>query len=64
MDFKDEDRVDPLDFNQILWKGMVGNRPYPAKPTGQDLRQNRVELLDRYRRSLKRKTAPALKAAN
>jgi hypothetical protein len=42
----------------------MGNRPYPAKPTGADLRQNRAELLARYRRSLKQKTAPALKAAN
>jgi YVTN family beta-propeller protein len=64
MNFKDEDRVDPLDFNHILWKGLMGNRPYPAKPTGADLRQNRAELLARYRRSLKQKTAPALKAAN
>jgi YVTN family beta-propeller protein len=64
MDFKDEDRVDPLDFNHILWKGLMGNRPYPAKPTGVDLRQNRAELLARFRRSLKQRKAPALKAAN
>ncbi len=30
MDFDDADRVDPVDFNRILWKGMMGNRPYPA----------------------------------
>jgi YVTN family beta-propeller protein len=64
MNFKDEDQVDPLDFNHILWKGLMGNRPYPAKATGLDLRQNRAELLARYRQSLKQKTAPALKAAN
>jgi hypothetical protein len=30
MDFTDADRVDPLEFNRILWKGMMGNKPYPA----------------------------------
>ena len=55
MDFTDEDRVDPADFNRILWKGMMGNKPYPAAPTGTDLRQNREELLARYRQSLKQK---------
>ena len=39
------------DFNRILWKGLMGNKPYPAAPTGMDLRQNREELLARYRRS-------------
>jgi hypothetical protein len=53
MDFTTEDRVDPADFNRILWKGMMGRKPYPAAPAGTDLRQNREELLARYRRSLK-----------
>ena len=39
--------------NRILWKGLMGNRPYPAAPTGMDLRQNREELLASYRQSLK-----------
>src|SRR5262249_12065011 len=51
MDFDDADLLDPHDFNQILWKGLMGNKPYPAKPTGLDLRQNREELLARYWRS-------------
>jgi hypothetical protein len=34
---------------------MMGGKPYPAAPTGLDLRQNRAELLARYRRSLKPK---------
>jgi hypothetical protein len=55
MDFETEDRVDPLNFNRILWKGLMGNKPYPAATTGKDLRQNREDLLDRYRRSLKQK---------
>jgi len=29
LDFSDADRVDPLTFNRILWKGMMHNRPYP-----------------------------------
>ena len=57
MDLKDEDSVDPQDFNHILWKGMMGKKPYPSTPTGADLRGNRAELLERYRRSLKQKAA-------
>jgi hypothetical protein len=30
MDFTDADRVDGAAFNRILWKGMMGNKPYPA----------------------------------
>ena len=40
----------------------MGNKPYPAKPTGMDLRQNRKALLAKYRRSLKQKAAQAPKA--
>ena len=29
MDFTDADLVDPAEFNRILWKGLMGNRPYP-----------------------------------
>ena len=62
MDFTAEDRVDPADFNRILWKGLMGDKPYPATPTGKDLRQNREQLLARYRRALKEKAAQAPKA--
>jgi hypothetical protein len=58
MNFKDADLLDPDDYNRILWKGVMGNKPYPATPSGLDLRQNREELLARYRRSLERKAAP------
>jgi hypothetical protein len=34
LDFSDADRVDPAVYNRILWKGMMGNRPYPASPNG------------------------------
>jgi len=40
MDFDDADLVSPEDFNRILWKGIMGHQPYPAAPTGADLRQN------------------------
>jgi len=63
MDFTDADLVDADDYNQILWKGLMGNQPYPTAPTGLDLRQNREELLARYRRSLKQKAAPEPKEA-
>ena len=54
MDFDDEDEVDPLDFNHILWKGLMGSKPYPAAPTGLDLRANRAELLARHQKSLQK----------
>jgi hypothetical protein len=53
MDFTSEDRVDPAGFNRLLWKGLMGDKPYPAGPSGMDLRHNRATLLVRYRQSLK-----------
>ena len=53
VDYTAEDRMDFANFNRILWVGLMGNKPYPAAPTGKDLRQNREELLARYQRSLK-----------
>ena len=61
MDFTSEDRMDFAQYNHILWKGMMGNRPYPAAPTGLDLRQNRDKLLARYRRNLQHNTVLAAK---
>src|SRR5215469_12913831 len=49
MDFSVEDRVDPVAFNRILWQGLKGAKPYPNTPSGADLRENRKELLERYR---------------
>jgi DNA-binding beta-propeller fold protein YncE len=63
MDFTDADRVDGGQFNRILWKGIMGNRPYPATPTGLDLSQNRDQLLAHYRQSLHRKPAKQSKPA-
>ncbi len=62
MDFTDADRVDGGVFNRILWKGLMGDKPYPAAPTGKDLRQNREKLLADYRRSLTREAAKKPKA--
>ena len=59
MDFTSQDRFDFAQYNRILWKGLMGNRPYPATPNGKDLRQNRETLLARYRRSLRQETAQA-----
>ncbi len=47
VDFSSEDRMDFASYNRILWTGLMGSIPYPATPTGLDLRQNRAELLAR-----------------
>src|SRR5262249_16507392 len=31
-DFSDADRVPPGKFNRVLWKGLMGRKPYPARP--------------------------------
>ena len=49
MDFSVEDRLDPLVFNQVLWQGLMGSKPYPATSSGADLRLNREQLLEQYR---------------
>ena len=41
MDFSDADLVDPTEFNRVLWKGLMGNKPYPAALTGTHLRADR-----------------------
>ncbi|MGC2660602.1 MAG: hypothetical protein WA324_21815 [Bryobacteraceae bacterium] len=51
MDFTAEDRIDFDQYNHILWKGLMGNKPYPLVRSGLDLRQNRAELLKKYRDS-------------
>ncbi|HTQ55923.1 MAG TPA: hypothetical protein VMI94_15755 [Bryobacteraceae bacterium] len=57
MNFTDADLLDGAGFNRILWHGLMGDQPYPTTPTGQDLRQNRAELLARYRQSLRQSPA-------
>jgi len=64
MDFSTEDRLDPVNFNRILWKGMMGNKPYPAGLAGIEPRQDREELLERDQRSPTQKVAPASKTGS
>jgi len=59
MDFSVEDRVDAGEFNRVLWKGLMGAKPYPAAQSGLDLRANRKQLLDYYRASLQQQADPS-----
>jgi DNA-binding beta-propeller fold protein YncE len=43
--FAVEDDLDTPRFNRILWRGLMGNVPYPAVRDGRDLRKNRAQLL-------------------
>jgi DNA-binding beta-propeller fold protein YncE len=53
MDFSSEDKFNFAVYNHILWKGLMGNKPYPAASTGKDLRINRKEYLANYQQFLK-----------
>lgn len=44
-DFSKADRIEPVTFNQALWRGLKGDAPYPVSATGEDLRANRSALL-------------------
>ena len=59
MDFSVEDRVDPQAFNHIVWEGLMGSKPYPAVASGLDLREDRRELLDRYRANVQSQATAA-----
>ena len=49
MDFSVEDHLDAPKYNRIVWKGLMGDMPYPSTPSGLDLRENRAQLLRHYR---------------
>lgn len=51
MNFSDADKMDADAFNHILWEGTMGDIPYPTARSGADLRNNRAELLKRWRES-------------
>jgi hypothetical protein len=53
LDFTDADLVDPAEFNRILWKGMMGNKPYPSPPSSVQHRDKSAP----NRQSLKQKAA-------
>ncbi|MEI6914825.1 MAG: beta-propeller fold lactonase family protein [Armatimonadota bacterium] len=57
MDFTTEDNFDFARYNRILWEGLMADKPYPAIPTGKDLRKNRKEILARHQRSLRQEAA-------
>jgi DNA-binding beta-propeller fold protein YncE len=44
-DFTVEDDLDTPRFNRILWRGLMGDLPYPTARNGRDMRENRVALL-------------------
>ena len=48
MDYDEEDKLDTPRFNRELWKGMMGDRPYPLIRSGKDLRIDREALLAAY----------------
>jgi YVTN family beta-propeller protein len=49
-DFSVEDHLDSARYNRILWKGLMGDRPYPTVRDGRDLRLNRDVLLRQARK--------------
>jgi DNA-binding beta-propeller fold protein YncE len=49
MEYEEEDKLDTPRFNRELWKGMMGNKPYPEIRSGKNLRENREALLRRDR---------------
>ena len=57
MNFASEDKINFAQYNRILWKGLMGDKPYPAALTGKDLRKNRKELLLRHRQAMNQKVA-------
>ncbi|HUI77987.1 MAG TPA: hypothetical protein VLY24_08725 [Bryobacteraceae bacterium] len=54
MDFTDADRVDPTEFNRVLWKGLMGNKPYPASLRATHPREDRDDALERRAPPLKK----------
>jgi hypothetical protein len=62
MNFTNEDDFDFAQYNRVLWKGLMGNRPFPSRPNGKNLRKNRDQLLARYEQTIQHKAALAPKA--
>jgi len=49
MDYDEEDKLDTPRFNRVLWKGLMGDLPYPTRRSGRNLRENRRALLGAVR---------------
>lgn len=43
MNFADADLVDPAGFNRILWKGLMGDKPYPSTSNGREDEESNKE---------------------
>jgi len=58
-DFHDADRVDAEAYNRVLWKGLMGDAPYPTIRSGLDLRKNRAQLLRKWEADKKKQARVA-----
>jgi len=45
MVFDGPDLNDAAAFNRLTWRGIVGDKPYPALPTGENLAVDRARVL-------------------
>jgi YVTN family beta-propeller protein len=50
-DFTDADKNDPAVYNRVLWEGTMGDKAYPGRRSGLDLRRDRQALLQSARQS-------------
>ncbi len=64
MDFSVEDHLDAQRYNRIIWRGLMGDKPYPSTSSGLDLRANREELLKHYRANLEPENSKESSARN
>jgi YVTN family beta-propeller protein len=58
MNFRVEDDFNFGRYDRILWKGLMGSRPYPEGSTGLDLSHNRAALLREYKGAQGRAAKP------
>ena len=49
MDFTDADLVDPAEFNRVLWKSLMGNKPYPGPLASSGAKKDRDDDDDKRR---------------
>jgi YVTN family beta-propeller protein len=54
-DFHDADRIEAEAYNRVLWKGIMGDAPYPTIRSGLDLRKNRIQLLKKWEADKKKR---------
>ena len=58
MDYEEEDKLDTPRFNHELWKGMMGEKPYPSQRSGANLRENLGDSATTERLTLWRWSSP------